>query len=78
MLLDALCSKLHTAFMTETQKLLARVEALARRTGKSQSTLSRELFGNGKRFDEIKAGGSLTITVYERAVEKLAELERAA
>lgn len=64
--------------MTETQRLLARVEALAKRTKRSTSTLSRELFGNGQRFDEIKAGGSLTLTVYQRAVDKLSELEKAA
>lgn len=64
--------------MTETQRLLARVEALAKRTQRSTSTLSRELFGNGQRYEEIKAGGSLTLTVYQRAVEKLAELEKAA
>ena len=78
MLLDGLCSILHTAVMTETQQLLARVEALAERTGKKRSTLSRELFGNGKRFDEIKAGGSLTMATFERAVERLNQLERAA
>lgn len=63
--------------MDETQKLLARVEALARATERSTSTLSRELFGNGQRFDEIKAGGSLTMAVFQRAVAKLEELERA-
>lgn len=64
--------------MTETQKLLARVEVLAQRTDRSLSTLSRELFGNGKRYDEIKAGGSLTLAVYARAIQKLDELEKAA
>lgn len=61
--------------MDDTQKLIARVDALARRTGASTSTLSRKLFGNGKRFDEIKAGGSLTMTTYHRALDTLCGLE---
>lgn len=63
--------------MDDTQKLIARVDALAQRTGASASTLSRKLFGNGKRLDEIKAGGSLTMTTYHRAVATLRELENA-
>lgn len=61
--------------MTETQQLIARIDALATRIGTSQSTLSRKLFGNGKRIDEIKAGGSLTLTTYQRALDRLAEIE---
>lgn len=63
--------------MDDTQKLIARVDALARRTGTSTSTLSRKLFGNGKRLDEIKAGGSLTMTTYQRAISTLRDLETA-
>jgi len=62
--------------MSDTQKLVTRVEALATRTGTSPSTLSRKLFGNGKRIDEIKAGGSLTLTTYQRALALLDEMER--
>ena len=61
--------------MDDTQKLIARVDALARRSGASPSTLSRKLFGNGKRLGEIKAGGSLTMATYKRAVAKLSDLE---
>lgn len=60
--------------MTDTQQLLARFDALAA-TGASPSTLSRKLFGNGKRIDEIRAGGSLTLTTYSRALETMDELE---
>ncbi|WP_395393110.1 hypothetical protein WBP07_18090 [Novosphingobium sp. BL-8A] len=63
--------------MDDTQKLIARVDALAHRTGASTSTLSRKLFGNGKRLDEIRAGGSLTMTTYHRAVSTLRDLENA-
>jgi len=62
--------------MDDTQKLIARIDALARRTGASRSTLSRKLFGNGKRFDEIKAGGSLTMATFNRALVTLAALEQ--
>jgi sulfate adenylyltransferase subunit 2 len=77
MLLDPLCSVLHIPVMDDTQKLIARIDALATKTGASQSTLSRKLFGNGKRLDEIKAGGSLTLATYQRALATLSELERA-
>jgi len=62
--------------MSDTHLLVKRVEALATRTGTSPSTLSRKLFGNGKRIDEIKAGGSLTLTTYQRALALLDEMER--
>lgn len=64
--------------MTDTQKLIARIDRLASRTGVSPTTLSRKLFGNGKRLDEIKAGGSLTLTTYQRALVTLGELEQSA
>lgn len=75
MLLDPVCRFLHIEGMADTQKLLARVDALASRTGASRSTLSRKLFGNGNRIEEIRAGGSLTLATYERAIRRLAELE---
>ena len=64
--------------MDDTQHLIARINALAERTNKSRSTLSRILFGNGKRLEEIEAGGSFTMTTYDRAVSRIAELERGA
>ena len=67
---------LHISFMDDTQKLVARIDALARKTGASRSTLSRKLFGNGKRLDEIKAGGSLTMATYNRAIIMLSKLEQ--
>lgn len=63
--------------MSDTQNLARRVEALAARTGASPSTLSRKLFGNGKRLDEIKAGGTLTLATYERAIALLSAMETA-
>ena len=62
--------------MFETQDLIARIEALATKTNRSKSTLSRLLFGNGKRIDEIEAGGSITLATYDRALERLNQIER--
>lgn len=64
--------------MSEIQNLVKRVEALATLTGASPSTLSRKLFGNGKRIDQIKAGGSLTLATLERAKVSLSAMEAAA
>lgn len=64
--------------MDDTQQFLSRVEALSERTGASLSTLSGKLFGSGIRYAEIKAGGSLTLAVYARALAKLEELENEA
>lgn len=61
--------------MDDTQQMVARINALAERTSRSRSTLSRILFGNGKRLGEIEAGGSITMTTYRRAVEKLDSME---
>lgn len=61
--------------MDDTQKLIARIDALVRRSGASPSTVSRKLFGNGKRLDEIRAGGSLTMATYQRALSTLGKLE---
>ena len=63
--------------MDDTQQMVARINALAGRTNRSRSTLSRILFGNGKRLDEIEAGGSITMTTYRRAVEMLDGMESA-
>lgn len=64
--------------MTDQEQLVKRVREVATRTKRSTSTLSRLLFGNGNRLAEIEAGGSITMTTYERALTKLAELEKAA
>jgi sulfate adenylyltransferase subunit 2 len=64
--------------MSEAQELAARVRKLSSKTGVSPTTLSRKLFGNGKRLEEIESGGSLTMTTYSRALAELAALEAAA
>ena len=62
--------------MADTQELIARINALALRSNRSKSTLSRLIFGNGKRIDEIEAGGSLTLTTFQRAAEMMDALEQ--
>lgn len=64
--------------MTHTQQLIARIEKLSQETGKATSTLSAQLLGSGKRFAELKAGRTITLAIYERALPKLSEMEAAA
>lgn len=64
--------------MSDTQQLITRINALAAKTETSASTLSRKLFGNGKRIEEIAAGGSITMRTYEQALALLDEMEKAA
>lgn len=64
--------------MSHTEQLIARIEALAEKTGKATSTLSAQLLGSGKRFSELKEGRTITLAIYERALPKLSEMEAAA
>lgn len=64
--------------MTEAQKLAARIRALSATINVEPSTLSRKLLGNGKRIDEIEAGGSVTMATFARVSTALSKLERAA
>ena len=62
--------------MTELSTLVARIEAFIERTGAARSTVSRKLLGNGRRLDEIKAGGSLTERKMTEAMNMLDNMER--
>lgn len=64
--------------MSHTAQLIARIEALADKTGKSPSTLSAALLGSGKRLSELKEGRTITLAIYERALPLLSEMEAAA
>jgi len=64
--------------MTETQRLITRIHSLAAKTGKAKSTLSASLLGSGKRLEELEQGKTITLATYEKAMAKLADLERAA
>ena len=61
--------------MTETQKLIARIHALAAKTRKATSTLSAQLLGSGKSLSELEAGRTITLAKYERAMAELDRLE---
>lgn len=61
--------------MSHTEQLIARIEALAEKTGKSPSTLSAQLLGSGKRLSELKSGRTITLAIYERALPRLSEME---
>lgn len=64
--------------MSHTQQLIDRIDALAAKTGRASSTLSAILLGSGKRLSELKAGKTITLAIYERALPKLSEMEAAA
>lgn len=64
--------------MSHTQQLIARIEALAKATGKAESTLSAALLGSGARLAELKNGKTITLAIYERALPRLSEMEAAA
>ena len=59
-------------------ELIERIRALATRLGLSTSTLSAKILGNGMRFSQIEAGGTLTMATYAKAQAHLDELEKAA
>lgn len=78
MLLDGAGSILHTIRMSETQQLIARIHALAEKTGKAPSTWSARILGSGARLAEIEAGKTITLAKYEQAKAILDEIEQAA
>lgn len=65
--------------MPDIQQIIARAEAHIAKSGAARSTVSRKLFGNGNRLDEIATGKtSVTIRKLLQADETLTQLERAA
>lgn len=64
--------------MTETERLIARIHALAKQMDRAPSTLSAQLLGSGKSLSELEAGRTITLAKYERANAMLTEMERAA
>lgn len=63
--------------MTETQQLIARIKALAARTGRADSTLSAKVLGSGHALAKLEAGGTITLAKLERVRAVLDELEAA-
>jgi hypothetical protein len=65
--------------MSHTEQLIARIKALAEKTGKSPSTLSASLLGSGKILSDLETGGkTITLAKYERVLPVLSEMEAAA
>jgi hypothetical protein len=63
--------------MSDIEQFIARAHAYCRKRDVSPSTLSRKLLGNGMRLAELEAGKSLRMDTFERATERLAQLEAA-
>ncbi len=64
--------------MSDIEQFIARAHAYCRSREVSPSTLSRKLLGNGQRLSELEQGKSLRVDTFERAIERLGEMERAA
>lgn len=64
--------------MSETQKLIARIHAMAKRMDKAPSTLSASLLGSGRSLSDLENGRTITLAKYERAMAALDEMERGA
>lgn len=64
--------------MTETQKLIRRIHALAKRMDRAPSTLSAKVLGGGQVLSDLEAGKTITLAKYERANALLDKMESAA
>jgi hypothetical protein len=64
--------------MSHTEQLIARIKALATKTGKASSTLSAQLLGGGMVLADLEAGKTITLAKYERVLPILSEMEAAA
>lgn len=63
--------------MTQTEHLLSRLSALAKRTNRSPKTLASQILGSAAEIERLENGGSMTLAKFERVSAKLDELERA-
>lgn len=64
--------------MSETQKLIARIRALAERRGLAPSTIGARVLGGGAVLSALENGKTITLAKYERAQALLTEMEAAA
>lgn len=63
--------------MTETQQLIARLHAAAKREQKAPATISALVLGSGGSLSALEAGKTITLAKYERAMAALDRMERA-
>lgn len=68
-------SFLHIEGMTETQRLIARIHALAKALDRSPATISAKVLGGGQVLADLESGKTITLAKYERANALLAEME---
>jgi hypothetical protein len=61
--------------MTETQRLIARIHALARKLKLAPSTIGERVLGGGQILANLEAGRTITLAKYERANALLTEIE---
>ena len=61
---------------TDELELVKRADAVARKLRKERSTLSAELFNDGKKLDRLAEGGGVYHSVFKAADAKLAGMER--
>jgi hypothetical protein len=64
--------------MTETQQLIARINALAQKLDRSPATLSAKVLGGGQVLADLESGKTITLAKYERAKALLDRMEREA
>jgi len=68
-------SFLHICGMTETQRLIARIHALAKDKGLAPATIGEKVLGGGQILANLEAGRTITLAKYERAIAALAAME---
>lgn len=61
--------------MSHTEQLIARIKALAEKTGRSPSTISATLLGGGRVLADLEDGKTITLAKYERVLPLLSEME---
>lgn len=62
--------------MTETQRLIARIHALANKLDRSPATISAKVLGGGQVLSDLEAGRTITLAKYERANAMLTDMEK--
>ena len=60
------------------QDIITRIENFAASSGKSESTIARKVFNDGKTLNRLRSGGQLTPRTQEKAMAALDALEREA
>jgi len=61
-----------------SQEIITRIENFAANSGKSESTIARKVFNDGKTLTRLRGGGQLTPRTQEKAMAALDTLEREA